>query len=119
MGRAERRRAEREQAKSHKTINISPAEIKRLAHEAVDKGLEIQRNELINEIVHDYSIVVAMVAHDKLGFGPKRLEKFLADIVDLWDSIDMDYVKITELEDVIFEETGINMKGARKDDQNS
>lgn len=51
-----------------------------------------------------------MVLHDKLGFGPVRLNRTMGQIQDMFDSIQRDYVKIADLEKTLLEECGIHFK---------
>ncbi len=57
-----------------------------------------------------YSVAVAMVLHDKLGFGAVRLNRVMGQIQDMFDSIQRDYVKISDLEKTLQEECGILFK---------
>lgn len=57
-----------------------------------------------------YSVAVAMVLHDKLGFGEVRLNRTMGQIQDMFDSIQRDYVKIGDLERALLEECGISFK---------
>lgn len=57
-----------------------------------------------------YSVAVAMVLHDKLGFGPVRLNRVMGQIQEMFDSVQKDYVKISDLEETLREETGIVFK---------
>ena len=57
-----------------------------------------------------YSVAVAMVLHDKLGFGPTRLTRTMSQIQDMFDSIQRNYATIGDLENTLFEECGLHFK---------
>lgn len=72
--------------------------------------LKQERYDGISFAVKCYSVAVAMVLHDKLGFGPVRLSRTLGQIQDLFDSVQRNYVKIGDLEKTLREECGILFK---------
>lgn len=74
------------------------------------KDLKLEKEDGIRFAVHCYSVAVAMVLHDKLGFGEVRCTRTLAQIWDLFDSITRDYVSIADCEKILFEECGIRFK---------
>lgn len=55
------------------------------------------------------NLIVMTVLHDKFGFGGKRLERFLEYYADLLDSYNRGYVSIDDLNNTLFEETGIKI----------
>lgn len=57
-----------------------------------------------------YSAAVAIVLHDKFGFGEVRLKRVLAEIEDTFDSIEKGYVKIEDIKKVILDECKVNIK---------
>ena len=57
-----------------------------------------------------YSVAVAMVLHDKLGFGAVRLTRTMSQIQDMFDAIQRDYVTIGDLEKTLHEECGLVFK---------
>ncbi len=57
-----------------------------------------------------YSIAIPMmVLRDEFGFGQKRLLDFYNAFIDLYDSVDKNYITINEVIDVIKEETGVEI----------
>lgn len=75
-----------------------------------DRDLMQERFDGINFAVKCYSVAVAMVLRDKLGFGPIRLNRVMGQIQDMFDSVQRSYVKISDLEKTLYEETGILFK---------
>jgi len=68
-----------------------------------------ERNRVISSVVHQYSVVMAFVAHDKLELDTEQLVYFLKEVIELHDSINRGYVKIEDLENALQEETGIKV----------
>jgi len=82
---------------------------------AVKRGVtatDLRQEQLagIRFAIKCYSVAVAMVLHDKLGFGAVRLNRVMGWIQDMFDSIQRDYVKIGDLEETLHEECGIVFK---------
>ncbi len=75
-----------------------------------DRDLRQEHLDGIHFAVKCYSVAVAMVLHDKLGFGPMRLNRVMGQIQDMFDSVQKDYVKIGDLEETLREECGILFK---------
>lgn len=75
-----------------------------------DRDLRQEHFDGIRFAVKCYSVAVAMVLHDKLGFGSIRLNRVMGQIQETFDSIQRDYVKIGDLEKTLQEECGILFK---------
>lgn len=50
-----------------------------------------------------------MVLHDKFGYGPKRLERFKDELIEMCDSVAKKYLSFNDIVSVIREETGIEL----------
>ena len=50
-----------------------------------------------------------MVLRDHHGFGKKRLEAFVEDCIELFDSFDKGYITFDDMQKTIFEETGVQI----------
>lgn len=62
-----------------------------------------------------YSMAVAlMVLRDKFGFGAKRLEDFIDEAYEMYDSIENEYLDIEDIIQTIEEETGITIIQSKK-----
>jgi hypothetical protein len=55
------------------------------------------------------ALLYLTVLHDKYGFGTKRLEDVLAYFNDLLDSYNKGYISIDDLNNTLYEETGIKV----------
>lgn len=49
-----------------------------------------------------------LVLHDKFGFGVKRLERYMLEVYELFDSIYDEYVSFDEIRKCIYDELGID-----------
>lgn len=52
------------------------------------------------------SIIYMWVLHDKFGFGGKRLGRLTEEYHNVLDSIQKGYLKIEDLNETLYEETG-------------
>lgn len=57
-----------------------------------------------------YTTVITYLLRHKLNFGQTRIIRFLDDIKDLMDSVVKGYVTLKDLENVLVEETGVDIK---------
>ena len=103
--RAERKRAEKEQAKKTVTYNYTQDDLKR----AVEKALMEERRKVIDIVVHQYTCALAIVLRDKLDFGRTRLLRALEHVNDTFDSIDKGYLSMEDIKKTIADETGIDL----------
>lgn len=67
-------------------------------------------DNLINTSWKVFLILGLFALHDDFGFGKKRLEMFVAKVVDLLDSYDKGYISIDDLYDTLKKETGIDAR---------
>ena len=50
-----------------------------------------------------------MVLRDEFGFGEKRIDKFIAAYIELYDGIDEGYLDLKDIIKTINEETGVKI----------
>ena len=53
-----------------------------------------------------------MVLHDKHGWGKIRNERFVDDVMNLYDSYEKGYLSLEDIRDVLWEEAGTRIKKA-------
>jgi len=104
--RAEQRRQQKKEAKADRAYNMTAVSLEATLNEAIKR----ERERVIPKVVHDMNVAMAMVLHDKLGFGETRLKRFLSDIMDIYDSIERGYINIAEIEKCLLDETGVEIK---------
>lgn len=68
-----------------------------------------QADKLIESSHKAAMILTLTVLHDKFGFGTKRLERFTEHYHDLLDSYNQGYLKVEDLNNVLYEETEIKV----------
>ena len=106
MSRAERRQSERETAKKQKTYTLTQAQIDQMKEETSLKATERAFLMMLG--------FPLLTLRDKFGFGTQRLNKFMDQMVDLYEAYEQDYVSLDDLDKVIMEETGVLLKRKRE-----
>ena len=104
MGRAERRRLEREKGKAQKVYTLTQAQIDAMKKAAVDEAVS-------TGFILMLSIPIT-VLHDKywVKTASKKLPKFVDQCLDLYDSYNKGYVTFEELRETLWEEGGIKLE---------
>lgn len=51
-----------------------------------------------------------MVLRDYFGFGGQRLKRFYENLIDMYDSIDKDYLDLEDISETLKEEAGIDLE---------
>lgn len=51
-----------------------------------------------------------MVLRDFFGFGGQRLKRFYLALIDMYDSIDKDYLDLKDISETLKEEAGIDLE---------
>jgi hypothetical protein len=96
-----RQKMNRAQSRMLTKQKVSPSDLQRV--------LNSEQQRVLSHVVHNYSVVVATVLHDKLGFGKIRTERTLTHILELFDSIERGYVNEKELEKILLEEINVEI----------
>lgn len=92
------------------TYNFTAQQIEATYMKGFNKGKEESLDFAIA-----YSMAVAlMVLRDKFGFGAKRLEDFIDEAHEMYDSIENEYLDIEDIIQTIEEETGITIIQSKK-----
>lgn len=75
----------------------------------IQKGYEKGRKETIERASQLSMAVSIMVLRDEFGFGEKRIDKFIAAYIELYDSISEGYLDLKDIIKTINEETGVKI----------
>lgn len=75
----------------------------------IQKGYEKGRKESIERASQLSMAVPIMVLRDEFGFGEKRIDKFIAAYIELYDSISEGYLDLKDIIKTINEETGVKI----------
>lgn len=107
MNRAERRRLKL-QDKKDPVINIKKSELEAIKEEAINEASEIAFILMLSipvMVIHDHYPKLMKKEVD----GKGREERFTDLCLDLYDSYEKDYVSISDLQNCLKEETGIEL----------
>lgn len=63
-----------------------------------------------DDVVRTLIAIPVLVLHDKWGFGQKRLERFVVQMVEVLDSYEKGLVSMDDLMDVLKDEAGIDLR---------
>ena len=93
---------------------MNRAERRRLARQGVtDKDIkhlyQRTKKESINQTVRFYSLAMAMVLHDKWGFGEIRLKRFLDQTQEMFDAINEGYLDFNDIHKVLLDECKVDI----------
>ena len=107
MTRAEARRKAKESQKAGKVYQMTQESLENTILEARKQ----ERLKAIRHAVDHYSLALANVLMDKWGFTEKNgnLSAILAQIGDLYDSIERGYVNAGDIRKTILEEEGLDL----------
>lgn len=75
----------------------------------IKKGYEKGRKESIEKASQLSMAVPIMVLRDEFGFGEKRINKFIAAYIELYDSISEGRLDLKDIVKTINEETGVKI----------
>lgn len=103
MNRAERRQLQKKgmNVKHEPVINVKAADLatikKQAAGEAIDTAFIIM-------------LALPMLAlRDNWGFGKVRLERFMDQVIDLYDSFNKDYLTLEDMHKALEDEVGVKI----------
>lgn len=99
MNRAERRRLKKKKAEP--VINIKASDVQQMKDEAVKKAADTGFLLMLG--------LPILVLRDKWGFGNVRLERFIDQVIEMYESFNEGYLTIEDIHQAIEEETGIKI----------
>ena len=85
-------------------MKMTRQERRRLERKGIDKT-ELSR--IIDYVVKQYSAVLALCLHDKLGFGKVRAQRFMYEVDRVFESINEGYLSLDDVIETVEEELGI------------
>lgn len=88
------------------TYTVTYDEIQNYIRQGYEKG----KQDSIQKATNFSLAVPLMVLRDEFGFGKKRLNQFFNNYLDLYDSIDKNYLDINDILKTLKKETGIEIK---------
>lgn len=66
--------------------------------------------EAVIAVVATYGTVLCWVLHKRLGWGKVRLRRLLAEVTADFEAVDQGYLSLTDIEQALFDETGLDMR---------
>lgn len=105
VSRTEKRRIEKEKSKANKVLNMTVKALDDIIKAAKDD----ERQRIFKFVADYYSAAIALVLHDKWGFGHDRLVRVVGQINAMYESILDEYVDIEDIRKALLEETGIEL----------
>ena len=105
MSRADERRKSRASEKATKQFNMTFESLENTLREARNQ----ERQKAIDYSVRHFTSALAIVLHDKWGFGHDTLKLALLQIGDTYDSICKGYLSDVDIRAAILAETGLDL----------
>ena len=85
-------------------MKMTRQERRRLERKGLD-GAELSR--IMDYVVKQYSAVLALCLHDKLGFGMVRAQRFMREVDRVFESINEGYLSLDDVIETVEKELGI------------
>ena len=103
MNRAERRRLQKKgiPVKKEPVINIKYSDVQKMKDEAIKKAADTAFLLMLG--------LPVLVLRDNWGFGTVRLERFIDQVIDMYEAFNEGYLTLDDIQKVIEEETGIEI----------
>lgn len=107
-------------SKNKKKKNGLPYETRRKLKTAAKKMVEQEARPIalaaVHEAVDRYTVAVAYIIHNELGFGKKRTQRLMDKIMTLFDDIDNGLLDFEDLKQVLAEECDLYLERGDKDE---
>lgn len=103
MNRSERRRLQKQgvQVPKEPVINMKVSDVQRITKETTNKA--------VDQVFLLMLGLPALVLRDKWGFGKVRSERFIEQVLDLYDSFEKGYLTLEDIEQCLWDEAGIKI----------
>ncbi len=83
------------------TYNLTWEQIEDIKLKATSEAMDFAFRQMM--------LLPLMVLRDKYGYGAQRLEQFIDDVADMLDSYNKGYLDLDDIEQILKEETGIEI----------
>ena len=88
------------------TYNLTWEQIEAIKKKAFEDGVK----SAIDRASKWSMFAPMMVLRDFFGFGGQRLKRFYENLIDMYDSIDKDYLDLKDISETLKEEAGIDLE---------
>lgn len=104
MNRAERRRLQKQgvSVKPEPVINMKVSDVQRITKETTNKA--------VDQVFLLMLGLPALVLRDKWGFGKVRSERFIEQVLDLYNSFEQGYLTLEDIKECLWDEAGIKIE---------
>lgn len=106
LTREERRRLQRREGKKEKVYTLTQSQIDKMKEEV---SLNATKKAFL--MMMGFPL---LTLRDKFDFGKVRLNRFMDNMMDLYEAYENDYVSLDDLNNTIMEETGITLLARRE-----
>lgn len=88
--------------KSEPVINIKVADVQNIKKQATNEAVDTAFTAML--------AIPMLVMRDRYGFGRKRLEKFMDEVFEVYDSFNNDYLTLDDMHKALKDEVGFTIK---------
>lgn len=86
---------------SEPVINIKVSDIEKIKDEASKNAIDTAFTLMLG--------MPLLVMRDKYGFGKVRLERYIEQIFEIYDSFNKDYITLEDMHKVLYDEVGVTI----------
>jgi hypothetical protein len=104
VNRAERRRLQREglPVKKEPVINMKVSDVQRITRDST--------KDAVDQVFLLMLGLPVLTLRDKWGFGKVRSERFIEQVLELYDSFEKGYLTLEDIKECLWDEAGIKIE---------
>lgn len=104
MNRADRRKLQKQgvKVKPEPVINIKTSDVQNIKKEATTEAIDKAFLLMLG--------LPMLVLHDNYGFGKKRCERFIDQVLEMYDAFNKDYLTLDDIHKCLWEEAGVKIE---------
>lgn len=89
-------------------MNLDKAH-RKIEHDKISREVRTAvENKVIPKVQSACLAATALVLHDKFGFGKQRLNKYIEEVFNIFESIYLEYTEFEDIKHCIYDELGID-----------
>lgn len=89
-------------------MNLDKAH-RKIVHDKISREVRTAvENKVIPKVQSACLAATALVLHDKFGFGKQRLNKYIEEVFNIFESIYLEYTDFDDIKSCIYDELGID-----------
>lgn len=99
-------------------MNLDKAH-RKIEHDKISREVRTAvENKVIPKVQSSCLAATALVLHDKFGFGKQRLNKYIEEVFNIFESIYLNYTDFEDIKKCVYDELGIDFEKIEADRQN-